>query len=162
MLSFARATLADTPILCDVMTRSFDDDARRFFGLEEGGPPRYNELQYQVELVQSRANGKPRDYFKMLWDEKIVGGMVISQPDQTSCHLNLVFIDPDYQDRGIGGRCLAFLDEQYTSAKRWTLETPSCCTRNQHFYEKHGYVKVAEVQYDPKDFPTWQYERTRA
>lgn len=161
MLSFARATVADAPALCDVMTRSFDDDARRFFGLDAGGPPGYNQLQHHIELAESSAYARPHTYYKILWEQNIIGGIVVSTDDGISCHLDLVFLAPDYQDRGIGARCLTFLDEQYPGAKRWALETPSCCTRNQHFYEKHGYIKTGEKQYNPDDFPAFQYERTR-
>jgi|GEM_PF-2649212 len=64
MINFAKATAADALRLCDVATLSFDDDARRFFALETGGPPRYNELQYHVELADSRAYAKPHNYRK--------------------------------------------------------------------------------------------------
>ncbi|MDP3487143.1 MAG: GNAT family N-acetyltransferase [Bacillota bacterium] len=161
MISFAKATTADAPALRDVAIRSFDDDARRFFGLEAGGPPRYNELEYHVKLAESRAYSKPHTYYKVLWGQVIVGGIVVFPTDSETCHLGLMFIAPEYQDRGIGAQCFTFLDQQYATIKRWTLSTPSCCTRNHYFYEKHGYVKIGEGEIDPEGFIDWKYERLR-
>lgn len=159
MLSFARATVADAPELCAAMTESFDDDARRFFGKPSGGPPRYNELQFHLELAESRAYPDQHDYHKVLWDGLIVGGMVIF-PTDTTCHLGYIFILPSHQNRGLGASCLQFLDQAYPHARVWTLETPSVCVRNHHFYQKHGYVKVGESERVDGEF-SWKYQRTR-
>jgi hypothetical protein len=42
---------------------------------------------------------------------------------------------------------MEFIEQTYPAAK-WTLDTPLYAVRNQHFYEKLGYVKVAENDYD--------------
>ena len=163
MLSFARATVDDAPTLCAASTPSFDDDARRFFGMEAGGPPGYNDLQYHISLAASTAYKEQYTYYKILWDQEIIGGIVIFPQSNDTCHLGCIFILPEYQSRGLGAQCLAFLDQEYPKAKRWTLSTPSCCTRNQHFYEKHGFVKVGEEgEPEPGDFPDWKYERITA
>lgn len=160
MFSLARASVTDAPALCEAMTKSFDDDARRFFGLASGGPPRYNELQYQVELAESRAYNEPHDYFKLLWNEQIIGGLVVFPGDGISCHLGCIYLVPEHQNAGLGSRCLAFLDREYPHARSWTLETPSVCTRNHHFYEKHGFVKIGESEPDDGDV-TWKYQRIK-
>jgi hypothetical protein len=39
--------------------------------------------------------------------------------------------------------------EAFPEAKKWILGTPSWAIRNQHFYEKMGFVKVRETEVDP-------------
>ena len=74
---------------------------------------------------------------------QIIGGFVVFDRGQGHVHVDLIFIDPVYHNRGIGTRAMQFLEQTY-SATRWTLNTPTWAIRNQHFYEKLGYVKVKE------------------
>lgn len=161
MLSFARATVADAPELCAVMTEAFDDDARRFFGIPSGGPPRYKELQYHRELAEARAYQERHDYFKVLWKGQIIGSMVVFPGDDNTCELGRICILPSHQNLGLGARCLQFLDQEYPEVRVWTLDTPSVCTRNHHFYERHGYVKIGERERGDGEY-SWKYRRTRA
>ena len=61
-------------------------------------------------------------------------------------HLDLIYIDPAYHNLGIGTQAIQFLERTHP-AERWTLHTPIWAVRNQHFYEKFGYVKVGEEVY---------------
>ena len=36
------------------------------------------------------------------------------------------------------------LEEEYTEARTWMLETPDYSKRNHHFYEKCGFKKIGE------------------
>jgi len=74
---------------------------------------------------------------------QIIGGMVVVDQGQGHFHLDLIFIDPTHHNRGIGTQALQFIEQRYPATK-WTLNTPTWAIRNQHFYEKFGYVKVGE------------------
>jgi hypothetical protein len=39
--------------------------------------------------------------------------------------------------------------EVHPDVQKWTLGTPSWAFRNQHFYEKLGFVKIRETEVDP-------------
>ena len=55
------------------------------------------------------------------------------------------FIDPEYQDRGVGTRTWQFVEDTYPDTKQWTLETPSWAVKNHYFYEqKCGFKKIEE------------------
>jgi GNAT superfamily N-acetyltransferase len=69
----------------------------------------------------------------------------------------VIFLAPDYQGRGIGSQALRFLAAAYPLARRWTLDTPVYALRNQHFYEKFGYVKVGQTS--DGDTPLIAYEK---
>lgn len=38
------------------------------------------------------------------------------------------------------------MNDKFSNAITWTLETPYLSYRNHHFYEKHGFVKVGETE----------------
>nr|MCU0480744.1 GNAT family N-acetyltransferase [Anaerolineae bacterium] len=53
-------------------------------------------------------------------------------------------IDPPYHGKGIGTLAMQFIETMHPATK-WSLDTPIYATRNQHFYEKLGYIKVGET-----------------
>ena len=61
--------------------------------------------------------------------------------------LGTVFVDPGYQDQGVGAGAWAFVEESYPETKSWKLETPRRATKNHYFYEeKCGFRKVDETE----------------
>jgi len=140
-ITFERATAADVETLVEVQIRSFHDDVRLYPDVELGGPPGYDSVEAQLQKIQED------DYYKIVGDGQIIGGIVVFNQGEGHYHLDLLYIDPDYHNHGIGTQAMLFIEEQYPATK-WTLDTPSYAIRNQHFYEKFGYVKVSETHYD--------------
>jgi GNAT superfamily N-acetyltransferase len=97
-------------------------------------------------------------YYKILDDKRIIGGFIVFNQGGGVCHLGRIYLDPDFQDRGIGGQAIEFIEKLFPAAKKWTLDTPSWAVRNHHFYEKHGYVKVGEQPLGP-DMVLFLYEK---
>lgn len=155
MIAFEKATEEDAQTLTDVQVRTFDDDSRRFFGQPSGGPSGYDSVDHQIKLMRSG------HYYKMLDGERIIGGLVIFKKRDTHCYLGLIFIDPDYQDRGIGTQAIQFAEDTFPMAKKWTTNTPAVATRNHHFYEKLGYVKVKEelIEEEGESGTLFHYEK---
>ena len=84
-------------------------------------------------------------YYKIILDEGvpfIIGGFIVFQNAFGDCELGRIFIDPVYQNRGIGTQAMAFMEQAFPEARRWTLGTPLWNLRTQHFYEKVGYARV--------------------
>jgi ribosomal protein S18 acetylase RimI-like enzyme len=136
-VTIERATVADTEALVKAQIAAFHHDAILYPAIEIGGPPGYDS----VERTQKKI-GEGLCY-KMVDAGQIIGGIVVFDMGQGHFHLDLIFIDPAYHNRGIGTRAMQFLERTYP-AKLWTLDTPAWAIRNQHFYEKLGYVKVKE------------------
>ncbi len=142
MLTFEVATEKDIPELTRVMARAFDDDARKHLGLEKGGPPGYDNgdffrtwlLPYQESVG-----------YKILLEEtsSVIGGIIVWILETRENFLGTVFIDPDYQDQGIGTQTWQFIETTYPDTKSWTLETPEWAVKNHYFYEKKcGFKKI--------------------
>jgi GNAT superfamily N-acetyltransferase len=139
---FERAILADAEALVKVQIRAFHDDARIYPGVEIGGPPGYDSVEETLKkTVQD-------DFYKIKAEDQIIGGIVVFDFGEGHFHLDLIFIDPDYHNRGIGTQAMHFIERAYPTAKTWSLDTPQYAVRNHHFYEKFGYVKVKEETVD--------------
>ena len=140
-IRFVKATNADIPAMTEVMTRSFNDDSQRFRGEPEGGPNGYNNGDFFRQWMG------PGQCFKILLGKKLIGAFIIFEdyPQKGSNVLGTIFLDPVYQNRGIGTFTMDHVHQTYP-AKRWVLDTPEWHIRNHHFYEKLGYRKVGEQE----------------
>ena len=150
MVTFKRATAADVEALVKLQILAFHDDARMYPGVEIGGPPGYDSIEDTLQKVLDD------DFYTISYDGEMVGGMAIFDMGQGHYHLDVIFIDPAYHNRGIGAQAILFIERTYP-AKKWTLNTPGYAIRNHHFYEKFGYVKVGEHAYE--DFTLLDYEK---
>jgi ribosomal protein S18 acetylase RimI-like enzyme len=149
-ITFERATSADADDLVKMQIAAFHDDARLYPGVEIGGPPGYDSVAIMLEKIREA------EVYKIVHDERIIGGIIIYDHGQGEMHLDVINIDPQYHNRGIGTQAMQFIERTYP-AKKWTLDTPGYAIRNQHFYEKFGYVKLKEEDYD--GFILFAYEK---
>jgi GNAT superfamily N-acetyltransferase len=140
-ITFERATAADVETLVKVQIAAFHDDARLYPGVEPGGPPGYDSVEVQLQKIQED------EYYKIVGSGQIIGGIVVFNQGEGHFHLDLLYVDPDYHNLGIGTRAMQFIEKTYPAIK-WTLDTPGYAVRNRHFYEKFGYMKVGEANYD--------------
>jgi GNAT superfamily N-acetyltransferase len=70
-----------------------------------------------------------------------------------------MWVDPAYQNLGIGIQAIQFIERTCPETKKWTLGTPEWATRNHHSCEKCGHGKVGE-EYDKEEgFAEFRYER---
>jgi GNAT superfamily N-acetyltransferase len=140
MLSFETITEQDIPELSRVMTRAFDDDARKHMGTERGGPPGYDNGDFFRRWLFGY---KETDGWKVMADGKAVGGIIVWILPHGDNILGMIFIDPDFQDRGLGGAAWRFIEEKYPRTKSWRLTTPKQAVKNHFFYEKKcGFRRV--------------------
>ncbi|MDP6666188.1 MAG: GNAT family N-acetyltransferase [Dehalococcoidia bacterium] len=149
---FEPATEDDIPEITGVMARAFDDDSRRFRGIDKGGPPGYDNGDF---LRQWMPVGKA---YKVIEAGRIAGCFIVftDNPASGENWLGTIFIDPEFQDRGTGAQAMEFVHESFP-ARVWRLETPDWATRNHHFYEKFGYRKI--VEHPVEDMISFVYER---
>ncbi len=141
-LIYEVATEEDIPILTDIMTRTFDDDTQKHLGELKGGPPGYDtgEFFQQWMIEQEKSTG-----YKIILDDKIIGAFIVFISDLGKNILGTIFIDPDYQNKGIGTKTWKYIEEMYSGAISWILNTPGWAKRNHHFYEKKcGFKKIDE------------------
>jgi len=140
MVRFQKARPEDAEILTEVQVRTFDNDARRFAvpSAVRGGPPGYDSVAWQLQMM------KEGIYYKILAGDQIIGGFILFDMKHRHFNLGRIFVDPDWQNQGIGTQAIEFMEKAFPYVKKWSLDTPAWAHRNQHFYEKMGYVRVGE------------------
>lgn len=141
---FERAAPQDAAALTAVQVRTFNDDTRRFAGQAAGGPPGYDSVRWQVKMMNYG------DYYKILHGENIIGGIIVYRMGAVHYEVGRIWIDPEYQNRGIGSLALRFIEDSFPAVQRWTLDSPAWAVRSQHFYQKAGYRKTGE-RHSPDD-----------
>ena len=135
MIRFKRAKTGDAKALARVSWRAFDNDVS-YGAPGKSGPPGYKSERWQSRMTRI---GK---YYKILDDYRTIGGFIVFDKGNGHYELGRIFIDPDYQNQGIGAQAIEFMEKEFPQAKRWTLGTPRWNRRTRHFYEKMGYVMI--------------------
>jgi len=134
------ATKEDIPELTRVMTLAFDDDSQKHLGKPKGGPPGYDNGDFFRKWMPYKESVT----YKIIVESKTIGGIIVWIYKHGRNVLGTVFVDPDYQNRGIGTLAWSLIEETYPDTKSWNLGTPSWATKNHHFYEKNGFKKIRE------------------
>lgn len=150
-VSFERAAPDDVEALVQAQIRAFHYDSVLYPGVVEGGPPGYDSVEATFKKMTEN------EFYKIVVDGQIVGGIILFEREPGHFHLDVLNIVPEYQNYGIGTQAIKFIEEAHPATK-WTLDTPAYAIRNQHFYEKFGYVKVGE-KYEADDFLLFAYEK---
>jgi RimJ/RimL family protein N-acetyltransferase len=139
-----RATAADAARLTAIQTRTFDDDNRlKPPGCSMEGPPGYDSEAWNAGWIARTP------YFKIVAEGQLVGGIIVFDLSDGQVELGRMYVDPRWQNRGIGQRAVQILLGRFPAAHRWTLGTPPWAARNRHFYEKLGFVQIRETAVDP-------------
>lgn len=145
-----KPSVEDINELSDVIPRAFKDDI-----------PHYGEIPQEIAAPESHEammNEKVTGYYGALYENKIFGGIVIQDKGNNTYRLALIYVDYEYQRKGIGTQLYKFVEAKCINAKKWVVETPSLNIKDQKFYEKMGYKKTGEYQVNSR-MTAWQYEK---
>jgi GNAT superfamily N-acetyltransferase len=149
-LRFEQATAADAEELVQLQIAAFHHDSVLYPEIAPGGPPGYDS----VEHMRTQIARHP--CYRIVYGEQTIGLMVIFDQGEGHLHLDVIAIDPRYHNWGFGTLAMKFLEQAHL-ATCYTLDTPTWALRNQHFYEKLGYVKIGEVAYP--DISLFSYKK---
>ncbi|QIW22408.1 GNAT family N-acetyltransferase [Bacillus thuringiensis] len=139
IISIEKATILDAEKLTEIMTRTFDEEVKRWlcgqgdvidYNIQPPGYSSVEMMKYSIEELDS---------FKVIVDEKIIGGIIVTISGKSYGRIDRIFVDPDYQGKGIGSHVIKSIEVEYPSIRIWDLETSSRQLNNHHFYEKMGY-----------------------
>lgn len=151
MIFIERAQIDDASELIRVKTNAFKEEAN----LYGSAPACCNSLENQIKSI------KEHYCYKILDENKIIGGMEVRQRGEGYFRIAYIFVDLEYQNKGIGSMAMKFLEDEFPEAQRWILETSYLSYRNHHFYEKLGFVKIGESAPKPEKngFYVFVYEK---
>lgn len=129
----------DILMLTPIMKAAFDADTRMHTDLYEDGPWGYDTGELLEKLLKEE-NTVSR---VILCGGQIIGEYTITK-GRDYFTLDLLFLNPQYESKGIGAIVWRDIERAYPEAAGWYVETPAYSTRNHHFYKKCGFVLMKE------------------
>jgi ribosomal protein S18 acetylase RimI-like enzyme len=145
MVELKKAKKRDVKALTETQIHAFvDDNKLKPSGCSLEGPPGYNSVKWNTHWIENTP------YYKILFDEQIVGGLILFDLGDDQFEVGRIWVAPEFQSQGIGQATMKTMFNLHPDVKKWTLGTPSWAIRNQHFYEKLGFVEIRETEVDPK------------
>jgi GNAT superfamily N-acetyltransferase len=151
-VTLIEAVEEDAEMLTIISKKAFDSDVE-VGAPEPGGPTGYDSPEAYTRLM------KYLESYLILLDDVIVGAVMVSPKGEEHKLFERIFIDPDYQNKGIGTRTFELINDLYPGVKLWTLGAPEWNVRTKHFYEKLGFVQIGWDQRDPQERNRW-YEKS--
>ncbi|MCW9129642.1 GNAT family N-acetyltransferase [Bacillus paramycoides] len=146
IISIEKATILDAEKLTEIMRRTFDAEAKQWLCDQDGvidyniQPPGYSSVEMTIYSIEEL------DYFKVILDGKIVGGIIVTISGKSYGRIDRIFVDPIHQGKGIGSQVINLIEEEFPSVRIWDLETSSRQINNHHFYEKMGFETIYETE----------------
>ncbi|MBN2393066.1 MAG: GNAT family N-acetyltransferase [Anaerolineae bacterium] len=130
-----------------IMKRAFDEDARRHLGEESGGPPGYDNGDFLRKWALDK-NSTAYAIFKETVPIGVtaIGVVIVWINSNNENFLGNIFVDPDFQDQGIGSLIWKFIEQKYSNTKVWRTETPGFSKRNHNFYVNKCGFKIVRIE----------------
>ncbi|WP_341357919.1 GNAT family N-acetyltransferase [Rossellomorea sp. y25] len=145
-ITIEKARIEDAEILTDIKRKVFNAEKERWLSYAENvvdyniQPPGYDSIEMGKYMIREL------DYFKILYQEELVGGVIVTLAGKHRARVDRIFVDPDFQGKGIGSSTIRLIEEEFPQVISWELETSSRQLNNHAFYEKMGYKKIFESE----------------
>jgi len=151
MITLEYACLKDAAALLAAKIDAFSGDV----ALYGYGPPGYDSLE-NISGAICRPDNR---YFKVLADDRLIGGLCAKDMGGGHFHLNSLYIFTEYQSEGAGTAAMRLLFQLFPDITQWTTETPYLSVRNHRFYERLGFIKTGETEPEADSFYLFLYEK---
>ncbi|WP_391122655.1 GNAT family N-acetyltransferase [Psychrobacillus sp. L3] len=145
-ITIEKATITDAEKLTEIKKRTFDEEVKKWLPNQDDvidyniQPPGYSSVEMTKYMIREL------EYFKVLQDKEIIGGIIITISGKSFGRIDRIFVDPNYQGKGIGSRVINLVEEEFWNVRTWDLETSSRQINNHYFYEKMGYRTTFESE----------------
>ncbi|MCI8865400.1 MAG: GNAT family N-acetyltransferase [Lachnospiraceae bacterium] len=139
--------------LTKIMERAFDEDTRIHLGEETGGPDGYNNGVF----LRRWGLHKDASSYCISLNGQLIGGVVLWIKENNHNFLGNIFIDPAYENQGIGTKVWNMVEKLYPDTKVWETETPIFSSRNHNFYVNKCGFHIIKIE-NPKNRLEGQYK----
>lgn len=129
-LTIEDALVADAVELLALQKLAYQSEAELY--ADYGIPP----LTQTVEEMEAEFGDHV--VLKAAANRQIIGS-VRARTESGTCHVGRLIVHPRFQNRGIGTRLMAAIEERFPHAQRFELFTGHRSIRNLHLYRKLGY-----------------------
>lgn len=151
-VSLEKAVEAEAEVLAEISKRAFESDIE--CGAPKlGGPPGYDSPRAVA------GNIKYTDYYKIVYDNMVLGAILACPRSEQHCEICGLFVDPEFQNKGVATRAFNLIYELYPEVRVWTLGSPEWNVRTKHFYDKLGFEQIGWTK-DPDWRGRWYQKKT--
>jgi GNAT superfamily N-acetyltransferase len=145
LITIQKAVISDAEKLTEIMKKTFDEEAKRWILNQEIRdyniqPPGYSSVEMTKYMIEELV------YYKIVYNEGLVGGIIVTITGQSFGRIDRIFIDPDYQGKKIGSRVIELIEDEFPTVRTWDLETSSRQVNNHYFYNKMGYRTTFQTE----------------
>ena len=140
-IQLVRATEDDAGILALVSQRAYEHASEQH-EQKVWGPRGYKSAKDQLYYISKL------ETYCILFQEVVVGGIVISENGFDHKELVRIFVDPDYQDKGIATDAFNMVME-LSPAKAWTVGNVEWNEKAKGFLESNGFQRIGTIKTDP-------------
>jgi GNAT superfamily N-acetyltransferase len=144
-LVFEKFVKDDVEKLSETFKRAFEEDSR-IHEVDAGGPPGYDNGDFLRHWYLQDAVTA----FTIAKDGRLIGGIALWINENKENFLGNVFLDPDYQNKGLGTLIWKFVEQKYPDTIKWHTDTPGFSRRNHAFYVNKCGFKIVKIN-DYKD-----------
>lgn len=139
--------------LTKIMERAFDEDARIHLGVEKGGPDGYDN----GDFLRKWGLHKDATSYCISLDGQFIGGVILWINADHNNFLGNIFLDPIYENQGLGTKVWNMIEKLYPETKIWRTETPAFSSRNHNFYVNKCGFHIVKID-NPKNRLEGQYQ----
>lgn len=132
------ASLEDAPMIHDMQLRSFKPLLQKYED-DETSPANESLTRIEERIQQSFT-----DYYLIKVDKLAIGAIRIVIKENKTYRVSPVFIVPEYQGQGVAQKVFTRIEEIYSDAVKWELDTILQEKGNCYLYEKLGYQRTGK------------------
>jgi RimJ/RimL family protein N-acetyltransferase len=107
-----------------------------------------NPASEKIERVIQRINNPEGGFYKILYDNVLVGAICVFWREKNQFWISPMFILPEYQGKGIAQKAIRLIEELFPHATTWELRTLIQEERNCYLYEKMGYKQLEDWKHN--------------
>jgi len=132
-IKLEKAVNADANSIFDIQVKAFHPLLDKYKDCDT------NPANETIERVLARINNPNGDFYKILFDDILVGAICVYWREETQFWISPMFILPEYQGRGMAQKSIRLIEGLFPQAITWELRTILQEERNCYLYEKMGY-----------------------
>jgi len=134
-----KATISDAASLLEMQKACFAEHLRRYEDFETS--PAMATVENVLYVLEN-------DFlYKILYNNSWVGSINIRKLETLESYkLHMIYILPEYQNKGIGQKAIKQAESLFPSAQLWFLETLEDMPLNRHVYENMGYHFTGQTE----------------
>ncbi|MDP4163790.1 MAG: GNAT family N-acetyltransferase [Bacillota bacterium] len=136
-----KAIISDAQAIFDIQVKAFMPLLEKYKDYDTS--PANETVERAIERIETPNGG----FYKIISDDILVGAVrVVLKEGNSHFRLSILFILPEYQGKGVAQKAISIMEEMYSHATSWELDTILEEEGNCYLYEKLGYSKTGTIR----------------